>query len=61
MMNVHNKNDEDVINNIKRIAESIYWRNVFIFMIGYIAKNKSYLLDYLDSFINELNGSGLVY
>ena len=32
MMNVHNISDEKVINNIKKISESIYWRNVFMFM-----------------------------
>lgn len=57
MYNVHNKRDEDVNNNIRIISKSIYWRNVFIFMLGYIAKNKGYLLDSLDSYIGELNGS----
>lgn len=59
MQNVHNKSDPEVITNIKTISESIYWRNVFIFMLGYIAKNKDYLLDNLDSYLSELNGSTL--
>jgi hypothetical protein len=59
MYNVHNKRDEEVIHNIKNISESIYWRNIFIFMIGYIAKNKGYLLDSLDSYLGELNGSDI--
>lgn len=59
MMNVHNIHDETVIKNLKVISESIYWRNVFIFMLGYIAKNKNYLLDTLDSHIYELNGSSI--
>lgn len=59
MYNVHNRSDKDVVNNIKTISESIYWRNVFIFMIGYIAKNKGYLLDSLDSYLGELNGSAI--
>ena len=61
MLNVHNLQDKIVINNIQNIATSIYWRNVFLFMLGYVAKNKEYLLDNLDSYIGELNGSGLEY
>jgi len=61
MMNVHNQSDENVIMNIKTIAESIYWRNVFIFMIGYIAKNKVYFLSNIDSYLSELNGSTLEF
>lgn len=57
MYNVHNRSDEDVNSKIKIISKSIYWRNVFVFMLGYIAKNKGYLLDSLDSYIGELNGS----
>jgi hypothetical protein len=59
MYNVHNKSDQEVTKNIKVISESIYWRNIFIFMIGYIAKNKDYLLDSLDSYLGELNGSDI--
>lgn len=59
MMNVHNIQDDKVINNMKNISKSIYWRNVLIFMLGYIAKKKTYLLDNLDSFVGELNGSAL--
>lgn len=59
MMNVHNISDQNVIKNIRVISNSIYWRNVFIFMLGYIAKNKDYLLDSLDSYLSELNGSSI--
>ncbi|MDD5548842.1 MAG: hypothetical protein PHI79_04490 [Sulfurovaceae bacterium] len=61
MYNVHNRSDKDVVDNIKTISESIYWRNVFIFMIGYMAKNKGYLLDSLDSYLGELNGSDIEF
>ena len=61
MYNVHNRSDKEVNTNIRIIAGSIYWRNVFIFMIGYIAKNKGYLLDSLDSYLGELNGSAIEF
>lgn len=59
MYNLHNRSDEEINKNIRIISGSIYWRNVFIFMLGYIAKNKVYLLDSLDSYLGELNGSSI--
>ena len=60
MKNVHNIREKEVIANTKKISESAYWRNVFIFMVGYMVINKDYIIDdNLDSYVGELNGSNL--
>jgi hypothetical protein len=39
------------------ISKSSYWSNTLLFAVGYIAKNKTYLVDSIESICHELNGS----
>ncbi|MED0670396.1 hypothetical protein P4S95_09215 [Aneurinibacillus aneurinilyticus] len=54
---MHNQRDEEIPNNLKKISQSIYWRNTFLFAIGYLNQYKDYLIDVVESICSELNGS----
>ncbi len=54
---IHNVRDEVIKDRINKIIRSAYWNNTLLFAIGYLAKNKDYLIDVVESLCNELNGS----
>ncbi|WP_339158190.1 hypothetical protein MKX50_01320 [Paenibacillus sp. FSL W8-0186] len=58
---LHNQPDEIIPNKIRIIAKNIYWRNTFLFAMGYLAKYKSYLIDVVFSICGELNGNNQDY
>lgn len=43
---------------IRQISRSAYWRNTFLFGMGYIYNEQDYMLDHLYALCNELNGGG---
>ncbi|RYY87449.1 MAG: hypothetical protein EOO15_11850 [Chitinophagaceae bacterium] len=55
---IHNVKDSEIIDRLRIISKSSYWNNTFLFAIGYVAKNKKYLVSLLESLCHELNGSG---
>jgi len=54
---VKNQPDEIIRERLKVICKSAYWRNTFLFVLGYIYKHKNYLVDSVESICRELNGS----
>ena len=53
----HNLDDQEVRIRLTRISKSAYWSNTMLFGIGYLAKNKEYLIDFVESICYKLNGS----
>lgn len=58
---ISNIPDGTVSKRLRDIAQNSYWRNTFIFCLGYINKHKKYLIDTVESICNELNGSANDY
>lgn len=54
---LHNVHDEIIRARLNSICGSSYWGNTLLFAIGFIAKNKIYLSDFIESICHELNGS----
>lgn len=54
---MHNKADQYIITTLKLICGSAYWRNTFLFCVGYLYRHKDFLIDIIDSLCGELNGS----
>lgn len=52
-----NIKDEDLRCRIGKISTNAYWSNTLLFVIGYLTKHKKYLIDFIESICNELNGS----
>lgn len=53
---LHNQPDDLIPQKISVIAKSAYWRNTFLFAMGYLAKYKNYLIDVVFSICCDLNG-----
>lgn len=49
--------DDVIRERLNYICMSSYWRNTFLFILGYIYKHKNYLIDTVESICLELNGS----
>lgn len=49
--------EKDLLEELNRIAPSAYWRNVFLFALGYMNKNKPYLEADVWQICERLNGS----
>lgn len=54
---LRNQPPEVIPKKLKMISHSAYWRNTFLFVLGYIYRHKEYLVDNIDSICGELNGS----
>jgi hypothetical protein len=54
---VRNQPDNVISERMKYISKSFYWRNTFLFALGYLFKHKNYLIDAVESNCRELNGS----
>jgi hypothetical protein len=54
---IHNIEDQQIKPRLVKIACNSYWGNTLLFAIGYISKNKKYLVSTIESICNELNGS----
>lgn len=50
------RRDEALLKNLEQIAPGAYWRNVFLFTLGYINKNKAYLKADIWQLCERLNG-----
>lgn len=48
--------DSEAIQNIRRLAYKLYWRNTFLFALGYIELEKNYLEDEIGKLCGEMNG-----
>lgn len=58
---LHNQPDSVIPYKIKIIAKNAYWRNTFLFAMGYLAKYKNYLIDVVLSMCGDLNGDSQEY
>ncbi|MEI2397929.1 NACHT domain-containing protein, partial [Paenibacillus phytohabitans] len=58
---LHNQPDRLIPERITTIAKNIYWRNTFLFAMGYLAKYKAYLIDTVLSICGDLNGDSQDY
>lgn len=54
---LRNQPPEAIPDRLKMISQSAYWRNTFLFILGYIYRHKEYLIGIVDSICGELNGS----
>lgn len=50
--------DDIIHKRLRYMCESAFWRNTFLFALGYIFKENDYIIDYIESICRELNGSG---
>ncbi|GAB1533170.1 MULTISPECIES: NACHT domain-containing protein [Brevibacillus] len=50
--------DEKIIESLRKIAPSAYWRKTFLFAIGYLRKERQNLIGHLNNICRELNGEG---
>lgn len=48
--------DAEAIKNIRRLAYKLYWRNTFLFALGYIELEKRYLESEIGKLCEEMNG-----
>ncbi|EOS37731.1 hypothetical protein C808_03711 [Lachnospiraceae bacterium M18-1] len=48
--------DSEAIQNIRKIAYKLYWRNTFLFALGYIELHKEYLEGNIGKLCEEMNG-----
>lgn len=53
---VKNKSDLEAIENIRRLAYKLYWRNTFLFSLGYIELEKRHLESEIGKLCGEMNG-----
>lgn len=53
---VKNKRDSDAIENIRGLAYKLYWRNTFLFSLGYIELEKRHLESDIGKLCGEMNG-----
>jgi hypothetical protein len=49
--------DEIILKRLRYMCKSSYWRNTFLFALGYIYNHKNYIIDSVESICHELNGS----
>jgi len=54
---IKDQEDEIIRKRLKYLCKSAYWRNTFLFVLGYIGKERKYLVDTVESICRELNGS----
>ncbi|MCR2805410.1 NACHT domain-containing protein [Paenibacillus soyae] len=55
---MHNRRERQIVDSLRAMSGSTYWRNTFLFCLGYLYRHKDFLIDYIDSLCSELNGSG---
>ncbi len=53
---VKGKSDGEVMENIRRIAYSAYWRNVFLFALGYMERERKSLEPWVGALCEQMNG-----
>ncbi len=53
---IKGRSDEEVVENIRRIAYSSYWRNVLLFAFGYIELERKHLEPKIGALCEEMNG-----
>lgn len=58
---LENRPDPDILRYLNSLAGNHYWRNTFLFAMGYLYKHKNYLLQSVHSICGRLNGQGDTY
>lgn len=58
---LHNQPDNIIPDRLRYISHSAYWRNTYLFAVGYLNNYKAYLLDTVYSICGELNGISSFY
>ncbi|UYV55658.1 NACHT domain-containing protein [Priestia megaterium] len=54
---MHNQRDADIPKKLKLVSGKIYWRNTFLFALGYLNRYKGYLIELIESICSDLDGA----